>query len=411
MQTTRWRSRLLPTALVAVLAAALVAAVQTNAAPSRSTADPGVNVADKTITVGGWQIATGPNAGFVATTNAVKAMFQMWNARGGVNGWKIEYIAPETGGDPTRSLQEIRNQIEGNKILAVVWGPGSPANRQVVPYIVQSGVPYVPPGEAGDAYADTFYKNIFPTIPPYSAQAIYMANWAVKNLKAKRITLVYEDDAVGQPVQQRFKKYVERNKGVKVVAEIPYQVTDTDLTAVGRKIADSKPDVVVNWGTARPSVQSKAAAMANGLNVPWFMPYFLADPSVVRLNPSVMEGVYFQYYLRPFFSNDPYAKVFRAAMLKYQPGTVPGGLAMNGWAGAAVFVEALKLATANGRVPTRANLMAALNTFRNKKIGVVPSVFYSPTQHRGVSSSYLVRFKNRRFTTVALASPLPDITK
>jgi branched-chain amino acid transport system substrate-binding protein len=406
MRVKRW-VRLMPIAVLVVVAAALAAAVRSDA---RVAADPGVDVGSKTITVGGYQIATGANASFIATTNAVKAIFAMNNAKGGVNGWKINYIAPDTGGDPTRSLQEIRNQIEGNQVFAIVWGPGSPANQQVVPYVVQSGVPYVPPGESGDPYVGKSYPNVFPVIPPYSSMAIYMAQWGIKHLKAKKIALVYENDAVGQPVHDRFKDYVEsHNKGVKVVAEIPYQITDTDLTAVGRALADAKPDIVVNWGTAGPTVKSKAAAMANGLNVPWFNPYFLADPSVIKLDVNTMEGSYFNYYLRPFFSNDKSAKEYRTAMGQYGNGSPAGGLALNGWAGASVFVEALRQITAGGKTPTRAALINALDKFKNKQIGVIPGVSYSKNVKQGVSSSYLIRFKNRRFTTVALASALPVV--
>ena len=106
-----------------VLGVAIATASVASASSSRAQTDPGVDTGSKTVTVGGWQIATGPNASFVATTNAVKALFSYWNARGGVNGWKINYIAPETGGDPARSLQEIRNQIEGNQVFAIVWVP------------------------------------------------------------------------------------------------------------------------------------------------------------------------------------------------------------------------------------------------------------------------------------------------
>jgi hypothetical protein len=122
-----------------------------------------------------------------------------------------------------------------------------------------------------------------------------------------------------------------------------------------------------------------------------------------------MEGTYFNYYLRPFFSNDKFAKQYRTAMGQYGNGSVAGGLALNGWAGASVFVEALRQITTKGRTPTRAALINALNTFRNKQIGVIPGVTYSKSLKQGVSSSYLIRFKNRRFTTVALASPLPVV--
>ena len=67
-----------------------------------------------------------------------------------------------------------------------------------------------------------------------------------------------EADAVGQPVKDKFRAYLKKSHPtVKVVAEAAYQITDTDLSAVGRVLAQSKPDVVVNWGTAGPTVKSR----------------------------------------------------------------------------------------------------------------------------------------------------------
>ena len=126
--------------------------------------------------------------------------------------------------------------------------------------------------------------------------------------------------------------------------------------------------------------------MAAGLNVPWFAPYFLADPGVIKLDPTTMDGVYFNYYARPFYSKDKYVQAFLNAMKRYQPNTIAGGLALDGWAGASVFIEALKLIMAKNAVPTRANLIKALNTFDNKKIGVLPGVTYTPTAKSGASS-------------------------
>ena len=166
---------------------------------------------------------------------------------------------------------------------------------------------------------------------------------------------------------------------------------------------------MIDWGTAGPTVKSKAAAMADGLNVPWFAPYFLVDPGVIKLDPTTMDGTYFDYYARPFYPNNPYVVAFRNAMKKYQPNTVAGGLALNGWAGAAVFIEALKEITAGGKVPSRAALISALDTFNNKKIGVLPGVSYSATAKSGASSAYLIRYKSGSFNTVGQPQTLPVV--
>jgi branched-chain amino acid transport system substrate-binding protein len=332
----------------------------------------------------------------------------MENAKGGVNGWKIEYMSPDAGGDPARALQEVRTQISNDQVFAIVWGPGSPENQQVVPYVSKTDVPYVPPGESGDAYVGKSYENVFPSIPPYSAQAIFLGQYAIDELGAKKIALAYEDDAVGKPVHDRFKAAIEAHGG-EVVAEVPFAAADTDLTAVGQKLAAAKPDAVVQWGVGQPLVKAKQAAMADGLDVPWLSTYFNADPGVVSLNEKVTDGIYFNYYLEPFFSDDESVQAFKDAMAEHEPDGNAGGLALNGWAGASIFVEALRAITEGGKAPTREALIEELNGWGEREVGVLPGVNYTAEEHRGGSQSYVLQYKDGEFKVIDGPRPLPEV--
>ena len=80
MKRKPWARRVLTAS--AAVAVAVVTGIGTTSAGARATADPGIDTGTKTVTVGGG-IATGPNASFVATTNAVKALFEYWNPAAG----------------------------------------------------------------------------------------------------------------------------------------------------------------------------------------------------------------------------------------------------------------------------------------------------------------------------------------
>jgi branched-chain amino acid transport system substrate-binding protein len=373
-------------------------------------ADPGINIKAKTITLGGWETASGPDASFKTVTDAVNAYFQMANAKDMLHGWKIRYLKPDDGGDPARALQIVRNQVETNQIFAMTYSPGTTENLQVVPYIRTTGVPYVAPGQAGDTYVGVFYKNIFPYSASYAQQAAYLAQYAIQKLGDKRIALVYENDGIGQPVQQRFKSMVTALGG-QVVAEVPFATTDTDMTPVGQKLAAARPDVVVQWGVGGGIIQQKEAATASGLNVPWLTAAFNADPAIVKLDPSVMEGVYFCNWLRPIQSGGPDIKDFQAAMAKYAPGSEAGDLALNGWAGAGIMVEALEELTANGHTPTRAGLIAELNSWGERQVGVVPGVDYTPTVHSPSGKAWMEQDKGGKFVVLSGPSSMPPLEK
>lgn len=366
---------------------------------------PGVNTSTKTVTLGGWRLASGPFASQNQTSQAVEACLKAANDAGGVNGWKFEYIANDTGGDPTRALQEVKGLVDTRKIFALLWGPGTPSNNAVLPYVEQSGIPYFP-GMSGDPFVGKAKKNIFPTIPPYSYQAMYMAQYAIDNMDAKRIALLYQNDDVGQSVHEVMGDFV-RSKGGELVADVPHAGTDTDYTPMARKIADAKPDAVIAWGYPNALIKTKAGVMGAGVDVPWFGAYYNANESVVKLDRKAVEGTYFNYYLTPFFADTPAVNGFKEAMKKYFPDVPPSGLPLNGYASCQVFLEAFKEMTKDGAQPTWERLIDTLHTFRDREIGVVPSVTYSPDTHTGPTKSYLIQFKDGEWVEVADATEMP----
>lgn len=370
-----------------------------------ASAAPGVDTATKTVTLGGWRLASGAFASQNQTSQAVEACLDASNDSGGVNGWKFKYTANDTGGDPTRALEEVKAQVDTNKTFALLWGPGTPSNNAVLPYVQQSGIPYIP-GMSGDPFIGKTYKNIFPTIPPYSYQAMYMAQYAVQKMGAKKVALLYQNDDVGQSVHAAMAAYVQ-SIGAQLVADVPHAATDTDYTPMAQKIADAKPDAVVAWGYPTALIKTKAGVMGDGVDVPWFGAYFNATDSLVKLDPKTAEGLYFNYYLTPFFEDTPATDAFKTAMQKYFPNVAPSGLPLNGYAACEVFLEAFKEMTNGGAAPTWDGLIKTLNSFSTREVGVVPAVTYTPAKHTGPGKSYMIQWKGGQWIQVAGATEMP----
>ncbi|TDB95476.1 ABC transporter substrate-binding protein [Actinomadura sp. 7K534] len=368
-------------------------------------AAPGVDDSTKTVTLGGWRLASGAYASQNQTTQAVEACLKASNDAGGVNGWKFEYTANDTGGDPTRALQEVKSLVDTKKAFALLWGPGTPSNNAVLPYVKQTGVPYFP-GMSGDPFVGEVVENVFPTIPPYSYQAMYMAQHAIQEMDAKKIALLYQNDDVGQSVHEVMAGFV-KSKGAELVADVPHTATDTDYTSMSQKIAKAEPDAVIAWGYPNALVKTKAGVMGAGVDVPWFAAYYNANEDVVKLDPKTVEGTYFNYYLTPFFADTPAVEGFKNAMKKYYPDVPPSGLPLNGYASCQVFLEAFKEMTKDGAQPTWDGLFKALNGFEARQVGVVPSVTYSADKHTGPNKSYLIQIKDGDWKQVADATEMP----
>ena len=85
-------------------------------------------------------------------------------------------------------------------------------------------------------------------------------------------------------------------------------------------------------------------------------------------------------------------------MQKYEPQTVIGVLNEWGYANAETFGQVLKLA---GRDLTRSKLIAAAESIKDWSGDIAKGVNYSPTDHRGITSIFLVQVKGGKLVQIA----------
>jgi branched-chain amino acid transport system substrate-binding protein len=368
--------------------------------------NPGVNSKEKTITIGGWSVRSGPNAAFVLVDEAMDAAYRSAAEEGRLNGWTLKLEHPDSAGDPARSLQIVRDQIEQNKVFAINYATGSSANAQVVPYIASTGVPYVAPSSSGDPFLGKAYPSVFPVQPAYAQTAPSLGQWAVKNLGVKKLVLVYENDAIGQPVSKHLSGLM-KEVGATVVDQVPFDLSDVDMTAVAQRVTAARPDAVMFWGTGPSIIKTKQMVMASGVDVPWLTGFFNADAAILGLNESVADGLYFQSHFEPFFHGSKATEEFKRAMKKYYPNSPANMLALSGWGGAQVLIETLSRITANGEIPTRKALVDDLNTWQKHSFSVVPAVSFSPEKKEGIGAQYYVQYKDKAFSVIGgTAEPL-----
>jgi branched-chain amino acid transport system substrate-binding protein len=106
-----------------VLRAALVLAASLGALALSSGAQAAPTCKDGTIKVGAVSTITGP-ADFSEVPKAAKATFDAINAKGGLNGCKIDYTIEDDKADPAAATQAARDLVD-NKDVVVLTGSAS----------------------------------------------------------------------------------------------------------------------------------------------------------------------------------------------------------------------------------------------------------------------------------------------
>lgn len=392
---------------IAVLCTALAASCLALVTPGQAQeVSVGIDATTKTVTVGGFTPITGPVPFYAILTHAATAYFNYINDTGGLNGWKIKYVTYDDGYEPSRSVAVTRRLVEENKIFALAAPVGTATNMAVIPYAKDIKLAMV--GPIGGATAFFSEPNVFPLLPDYGWSAAANAQYAINQLKLKKIALLWENDELGRSAKRGFDLYAASQK-ITPAEELSFEVTTTDFSPQMRRIANSKADAVILFGSNANLASALKAADRQDIKLQWFAPFFTADPSTYKLAGQLLNGVLFSSWLLPVTSNDPEIKAYRDAIAKYYPNDPVGVFGLNGWSNAALFAEGFKKLLESGKPLTRENLVAALDTLQNATIGGAHNVTFTPGDHRGTRQEAMIEAKDGGFNLVHDFAPYPAV--
>ncbi len=191
---------------------------------------------------------TGPVATFgISSTNAMKLAVKQVNAKGGVNGKKIELVFADNKSEPSEAAAAMTKLLTQDKVSAVL-GPLISATSLACTKIVQDNkIPMLSPSATNPNVTvingkvqDYVFRSCF--IDPFMGSI--MADFASKSLKAKTAA-VYTDSSsdfskgLGQVFEETFIKH-----GGKIVSKESFLAKDTDFKATLTKIKATNPDTI-----------------------------------------------------------------------------------------------------------------------------------------------------------------------
>ncbi|NIA10922.1 MAG: ABC transporter substrate-binding protein [Nitrospiraceae bacterium] len=353
---------------------------------------PGVT--DSEITIGTFQALSGPVAPIgIAVSHGMQAYFNMINEQGGIYGRKINLIIRDDQFNPAKTVLETKRLVEQDHVFAIVGGLGTPGCLAVTDYLENKGVPFIYQGSGSSKFAFPPKKYIFSVQPNYLNEGQIMVKYALNDLKAKNIAVIYEDDDIGNEGLEGVKKGIDKFGG-KLVTSIGFPLTETDFTSYILKLQQAKPDVVIVYALLRPATAILKTARNLGLDTKFMTTYPNADPVFILLSGGAAENVYVAAWVDITNTKDPGVVKFFTAMQKYYPKEKGVAYAAAGWIAAEVFTEALRRA---GAPPTRERLVWALETFKHWNGDLAKDITYGKTERAGKYSMYFLQVKNGKF--------------
>ncbi|WP_397407859.1 ABC transporter substrate-binding protein [Polaromonas sp.] len=322
---------------------------------------------------------TGPvGAGVKETTDGAKLYIDAVNAKGGVNGQKIELISLDDKFDPKLAGENARKLIEEQNVAAMFLTRGTPHTEAMLPLLEKHGVPLVGPSTGAMVLHQPVKKHVFNVRATYQREA-EKAVTHLNSMGITRIGLVYADDSFGADGVAGAQKGFAAAKLQPAVLE-KFNRGKPDFGPIVPKVVQSNAQAIIMVASGQAVVDGMKAFRAAGSAAQIVTLSNNASSGFIKSLGDNARGVIVTQVF-PYERSIAYSMVKEAQELSKAKGTGDISPAMlEGFAAAKVLVEGLKRA---GAKPTREKIQAALEGIRKFDIGGL-EVNYSLEDHTGL---------------------------
>ncbi len=322
-------------------------------------------------------------AGVKENIDGARLYFDAVNARGGVNGQKIELVSVDDKFDPKVTVEVSRKLITEQKVLALFLNRGTPHSQALLPMLAEFKVPLVGPSTGAMVLHEPVNPWVFNVRATYQREAA-KAIEHLASIGITRIALLETDDSFGADSAAGALKGFATVKQTPVLQE-KFPRDKPDFTELAARVAKSNAQAVMVIGSAGNAANGMKAIRAAGSRAQLVTLSNNASDGFIKLLGEHARGV----IVTQVFPNErsvAYPLIKEAqdlAKAKGLEGVSPA--MMEGFAAAKVVTEGLRRAGSN---PTPAALRDALEGMRNYDIGGL-QINYSATDHTGLDFSDL----------------------
>ncbi len=248
-------------------------------------------VTDTEIHIGQWGPQTGPAAAWGSVARGTDAYFKMINAQGGIHGRKLIHHMFDDAYNPAKTLAGVKELQEGTGMFAWVSGVGTAPGLAVKDYLMERKIPWVGPSAGSLHWIEPPRKYLFAVYPLYYIEAKALVRYGVEKMGFKKVAIIYQNDDYGKNGVKGAKEELAKHD-MKLVAEVPVNLTDSDLKPHVMQLKNSGADMVLLWTSPKHAVITVGTSKAMQ-----FAPQFMSTstcsdfPLMMHISKGLWEGV------------------------------------------------------------------------------------------------------------------------
>lgn len=324
------------------------------------------------------------------------------NAKGGINGRKVEAIIYDDASDPNQARTFATRLIEQDKVDALLAGSTTASTMAIIPLAEDAEIPLI--NFAGAVQAVTPVKKWNFKTPHTDLMACEKIFEDMKKRNLTKIAMISGADAFGKSMRDQCMT-VNKKYGIEVLHEETYQPRDNDMTAQLTNIkGKAGVQAVLNPGFSQgPAIVTRNYKQL-GIPYPLYQSHGVGTKQFIELaTPAAAEGVRLPaaalLVADKLPDSDPQKKVVTEYKKTYeaktgQPVSTFGG---HMYDGLMILVEAMKRAGGPDKVKVRDEIEKTKNF-----MGTGGVVNMSPSDHLGLdlSAFRMLEIKNGDWAVV-----------
>lgn len=302
--------------------------------------------------------------------------FEAVNAKGGINGRRIELQRLDDGYEPERCAANTR-QFIGANVFALFGYVGTPTSLAALPLATEAKLPFFAPFTGAQALREPFNRYALHVRASYFDETAAIVR-QVTSVGIRKLAVFHQNDAYGKAGLEGVQRALQ-TQNLAPVAVGTVERNSTEVAASLKDILAARPEAIVQIGAYKACATFIRMARQQGYVGNFYNVSFVGTQALVAELGAMAKGVVVSQVM-PF----PYAPVTPVsgeylAALKGQRGVTPNYSGMEGFVAARVFTEALSRA---GRNLTREAFISAVESLQNLNLGGFP-VDFGPKKHTG----------------------------
>jgi ABC-type branched-subunit amino acid transport system substrate-binding protein len=386
-----------------VYAALLLAAMM-----SAANAGNGPGITATEIKIGNTMPYSGPASGYAIVGRTEQAFYNMINAKGGINGRKINFLSYDDAYSPPKTVEQMRKLIEQDEVFATFGSLGTPTNTAIWKYMNQKKVPHLFISTGAEKWNDP--KNYPYTISLYASylmEARTAARYILQTKPDAKIGILSQNDDFGRDYVRGFKEALGAKAASMIVKEKTYEVSDPTIDSQLIELKNSGADTFYDVTTPKFGAQAVKKIAEMG----WRPLHYIVSvassiksvliPAGVDNSVGLVTAVVAKTPGDPRWKDSEDVKNYLAFMKEWNGGSDPDDQsAVTGYISAWLTVETLKRC---GDDLTRENLMKVVTSITDQEIplllpGVTVSI--SPEDYSPYGKLQVTQFDGKTWQPV-----------